>query len=248
MRKLKVETKTKVTSSSSHELSPVVKLSPEDLLDSKISTVAGVPKMLFGKRGTMANISLPPPFQLNPKYSRTIRFLTTSVAATVSVIELFGVLGGICTVANTTISLCASSLRIRELRIWPSSASTGESVSVEWFSTLDSRTPDEDVARNIPGGIMVTGCLAYRPPKKSLVGDWINVTATSSANLFNITVPSGCVVEVDLDWTMPLEYSTSSTLYQQTVTTGNLGNYYYLALDGPTSNKIVPIPGYPTTH
>jgi len=201
-----------------------------------------------GSRRTGSSSSLPPRFNMVPRMTKTFRFLSTSVSATITALELFGAVGGICTVANSKVQHWASSVKLRSITIWPSaSASVAESCLLEWFSAVDPHNPDEVVSQIIPGGVTQTKAMTFRPPKKSLIGDWLNVTTTSSNSLFNITVPSGCVIDLTVDFTIGVTYSTASTLYSSTVTTGTLGNIYYLALDGPSSNKLAPEPGMPST-
>jgi hypothetical protein len=62
-------------------------------------------------------------------------------------------------------------------------------------------------------------------------------------SVFLITCTVGSVVDVHVS------FRTSGAIAAGThsVTTATLGNIYYLALDGPSSNVYVPV-GLPTTH
>jgi hypothetical protein len=196
-------------------------------------------------------MSLVPVIHLTPQMRRNFYFSnSTSGSVSISFLELIGTLGGICTVANTTIQNWASSLKVNHLRVWPSMSASGvESVVVDWVAGPSGFVPDRaDTVINVMGST-IPHSLTFTPPRNSLAGDWLNTAAvSSSANIFNLTFPSGCVWELDVTITLGMVNSTTTTTFAASVATGTLGNIYYLALDGTSSNKIAPVGGTPTTH
>jgi len=210
----------------------------------------GVSQKLGRRRGGARG--LPPEINLTPVLSHRYRFnCTTTVSATVQAIQMCGALGGICTVANSIVSSWTSSFRIKRITIWPApaaSVSAAAGAYVDWFFSDTSLFPDMSKSVTLPAGVTSTEALVFTPPAKSTAGFWVNSTATSSFTLFNLSVTAGDVIDIDVDQTLGVVNSTSSSLYQLTVTTGTLGNVYYLSLDGPGGNKIPPVAGMPTTH
>jgi len=208
------------------------------------------PTLAGARRLRRGMSSLPAEINLTPHFHHVFRFnCTTTTSATVSVIQLFGALGGICSAANSAVSTWTSSVRVKKITIWPAAPSASAAGAyIDWFFSDTSLFPDESKSVTYPEGVTVTAPLVFVPPEKSLCGMWINSTATSTFNLFNISVVAGSVIDVAVECTLGLVNSTSSSLYQLTVTTGTLGNVYYLALDGPSNNKIPPVSGIPTTH
>jgi len=196
-----------------------------------------------------AKFSLPSIFDMATKFKRRSRFQNVSggsVSKTISVLELIGSQGGVCTVVNSTVVHWVSSFKILEIKVWPpSSAANTQSVVLEWNTGLVN-VKDESMACTIPAGMTMPTCLTFTPPPKTLSGDWISV-AGSSTNLFNVfNLPNLAVLDLTIECSLPIAFA-SSTL-SSTVATGILGQVYYLALDGPSSNTITPIVGYPTTH
>jgi len=232
-----------------------------------ILVTAAPEKSRAGKRGRkgggqagsgplLRGSGLPPVVELTPYVmSERKRFVVTAGQAySISMLELVGTLGGICTVANSTIQHWCSSFRMRALELYIPAASAGSSpvnAGLEWAVAFTSFLPDTAKMAHNPGGVTAPNSLRYLPPKASLAGDWVNVggSLASSTTLFVITnVPQGTVIDIIIDWTLGLVVSTSSSLLNSTVATGALGNVYYLGLDGPASNKILPSVGVPTTH
>jgi hypothetical protein len=192
---------------------------------------------------------LPPPLNLVPTFTKTHRFYNTSAASvTISVLELIGALGGIGTVVNSVVTHWTTSFRIVHLKVYPSVSTTiATNTVVEWNFGLSGSTPDECISVVTPGGVIVAApCLVFKPPAKSLASDWMDVSI-SSTNIFNIfNLPNASVLDLTVETTLPVVFSAS--VLTSTVATAIVGQPYYLALDGPASNKIIPATGYPTTH
>jgi len=197
-----------------------------------------------GQRGQKRAVGVVPQLQTSIICSHKFRFeCTTGESVNISLLNLFGILGNICSVANTTLVGWAGSLRLKQVEIFESaqSVSTVNSV-ISWYTnssanladklTLNSTIPYDLPSRN-----------AAVPPKNSLASFWWNTSSSSSLALFGLQTAVGSIVDVTIDFTL----GNQAGGYMQTVSTANLGGDYYLALDGPASNKLVPI-GLPTTH
>jgi hypothetical protein len=193
--------------------------------------------------------SLPRMLNLATTFSKTMRFWNISgsnASVTISLLELIGSMGGICTVTNSTVVHWTTSIRIKSIILFsPVAASTASNVTLEWNAGLGF-IKDECRNETTPGGVATAPYIVLRPPGKSFAGDWLNVSQ-SPLNLFNLfNAPNLCVIDVNVVVTNPVAFSASTL--SSTVATGTLGQVYYLPLDGPSSNKITPVMGYPTTH
>ncbi len=185
---------------------------------------------------------VPPRIEITPKVRHRFRFAcpSGSVLSNVTVLELLGVCGGICTAANTTFKPWAGSVRIHSVRIYNGLSSTGYTLAnLTWNVAADSYVPDEEWNQTFPEGTTTPGCLTFRPPKKSLASFWLS---GASGAVFSISASAGSVVDVDLSFRLSNQF-TASTI---PIATGTLGTIYYMCLDGNTTHNFAPI-GLPFT-
>jgi hypothetical protein len=162
----------------------------------------------------------------------------------VTVADLAGACGGICSVVNSTVQPWASSIRLKQVTMFPASVSGSADVdNIVWSNGLTSFVKDEVKDTTIPTGITVPQRLTFRPPGKSLLADWIATNGGSGA-LFVITANTGTVVDVAIDYTLTAGLAEPPTIHLTAVV---LGAVVYLALDGAASNNITPV-GLPTAH
>jgi len=203
-----------------------------------------------GKSG-MTKSGLPPARDLVPTLKHKFQFKSSSAGSvSISILDLAGALGGFCTTANSKVSAVCSSFRLISLTAWPCSATSGiEDIYLDWNNAgaYTGFVKDSSISRAIPLGMTQPGGLIFRPPKNSLASFWLSVGGLTGENLFAISFPNGALFDLEVEYTLPVVTSTVATLATATVTTGTLGNFYYLALDGPASNKLPPIDGMPTT-
>lgn len=175
-------------------------------------------------------------------------------AVGVSIADLFGAFGGVCTAANTTIQSIFSAFKIHHIDLFPqtNAISAGPAqAGIEWGYALTPFVPDDFSSIIVPSGMSVPGFYRFKPPRGSLAGDWINGSGTlsDSTNVLILSnIAQGCVVRLRVSLRLDVVMSTTSTTVQNAVTTATLGNFYYLALDGASTNKLVPATGFPTTH
>ncbi len=155
--------------------------------------------------------------------------------------------GTICTVANSSTVALFNSFKIREIEIWaPGLPNYGTSViqpstvTVEWESAVNSISSTltfSDTSNNVSAPAHVR----CSPPRGSTASFW---SATTSSTLVTIGAPVGAVVDVECDLVMDADNTDIDTT---SIASGTLGNVYYLALDGPTSALVRPIPIYAYT-
>lgn len=199
------------------------------------------------KRRMAAGVSvLPPPVEQTAQlHGRKMMFFAQSSVTNVIVNaqDIVSALGGICTVANSTIVPWTSSFRINSVEIYPPSDTVSTAVpsgGLWWNASSGNQfVKDTQVVAAIPGGVTNTERLRYVPPKKSLASDWITqYTGASTLNVFQITVSQGGIVILNVDCTLSNAQVSSP---QTGVTTCSLGGIYYLALDGRATNLLRPV-------
>jgi len=184
------------------------------------------------------------PKQLNttPQLSHCFRFRSTApVSAVITTKMVACACGGIATVANNTFTAWASSYKIKKLVVWAPSSTTSVSLTdVAWYTGTSGQSKDQTATNSVPLGITNSSVSTFLPPPKSLCGDWI--LSSQTANLFEVILDKGCVIDLHVDYTL----SNVISPVAQAVAVAVLGTVYYLALDGPISNLLVPV-SLPTT-
>jgi len=150
-----------------------------------------------------------------------------------------------CVVANTTFETWASCFKIGLVTMFPPGDPTAggpKIAQVSWATGESAQVPDELKLSVIPEGVTLSNSVRFKPPAKSLAGFWIT-TADAAADVMTITCPAGTIVDLQI------AFRLSNALPQASVAiaTGTVGVIYYLALDGPSSNSLVPV-GLSTTH
>jgi len=191
------------------------------------------------------NISIPPPFEATMTLRHRFYFLveaSPSVSAVITDRMIRGACGGICTAANSKVMPWASTIKVNAVDVWPpASTAAGTTADVYWVSTGTEFVKDEEKYRVVPEGVTVTGRMRFTPPPQMLISDWI-ADAGAATGVFGVVLLNGTVVVLDVSFTL----SNNFVGVTNTVGVGTLSSIYYLALDGPSSNKIVP-QGVPTT-
>jgi len=189
-----------------------------------------------------ANIG-PPQILANPFKTHILRFYTSSAtSAGITPKFLAGAAGVIGTVNNSSAVSWTRYIRIKRVRIWAASApSTGVSaVSILWnagFSfTPNALVSDSSVSPAFPAHLSVN------PPKKSLAGDWLDCTSTTT--VFTPTCPANSVMDIEFDAMLPS--ATSDVVTISGISSIGVGIVAYLAADGTASNNWKPV-ALPTT-
>jgi len=201
---------------------------------------------LQSKRGrkNQQNQSVVPRLMTAIRYLHKYRFLcTTGEAFAVTLGNLFGVCGAMGTVVNTTVTSICSSVRLRKIEVFESAQGVVTVNSfISFYEATDANSPDVFWSNSTIPYDRPTYVSAV-PPRKSLASFWWNASATLSTVLVSGTVSIGSVVDVTVESTLQ-DVALGVNI---SVATSVLGDLYYLALDGPSNNKLQPV-GLPTTH
>jgi len=182
---------------------------------------------------------LPPKLDVTPTIRHTYRYAATGVPSNTTIGELFAALGATCTVANSTVTCWYTSIRIHSIKLYDATGSTG---TVLWNSPISGVGRDTEPSTGLPLGITVANSVVCYPPSHSFCGDWMNSSLTSTQPIFTISCVQGSIIDLDVSATNSNVFGP----YQRSITTGTLAFPYYLALDGASSNKLLPV-GLPTT-
>jgi hypothetical protein len=210
------------------------------LSDSELSLM--IPGLIRGKF-TVGKVSLPPQIEVTPIIKgHVFRFRVNSTfAGTVGIGGLLGACGGICTTTNSALRHVASSIKIHSLRAWTPAGSA--SASLSWGPGASAGfTPDSAKDIATPDGVTNSQCVVAVPPRDCLAAMWMNPTISAGSTVLVMGFTTGTILDLKVSFSLSNVYAT----FTDTITTGVLGTYYYLALDGPASNKIRPL-GVPTT-
>jgi len=232
-----VERKPKVNEAKSERKSPDSTTSTHQPLPATILSLKG---MLKGSPSRPA-LNLPPVMNVSQVVKGRFRFTSLSNSlVSVSIADVLGACGGVCSVTNSTFKPWASSFRIKEVRMYPG-VNPGVGVSynsIAWNSGISGVAQDQERIDDLPSGITVTHALSFKPPEKSLASDWISCIATGTTNLFAMQSQNGTIVDFHVDFTLSNQFQAASI----TISSGTLGAIYYLPLDGAASAE------YPNTH
>ncbi len=145
---------------------------------------------------------------------------------------ILGALGTVCTVTNTTVAQFNKSFRIRSIEAWAPGSATPATLTLIWIGLANSpnvEVSDTSITASFPAHIKTS------PPPESSAWLW---QVTGATQVFFITGPTGTVLDLDVDYIETDQTFAAST---QAVSVGVLSQCYYLALDGPTSNLLVPV-------
>jgi len=193
-------------------------------------------RFAFGSR-------LPPQIDAVLVVGHRYRFVTSVTGIyNVTPAMLFGVCGGFCTIANSQHRSWAGTIRAKRVTLFlPSVTSGTNSADVVWLSNDLNRSRDSEELNSTPTGITNCNSMTSVPPGKTAQQLWFTSSATG-ASFLSLSVVVGTIIDLDLTFTLNCNFTGAAN----TIAVGMLGNTYYLALDGPASNKLIPV-GLPTT-
>jgi hypothetical protein len=193
---------------------------------------------------SLVRLNKPPQIRSNIIYNHTFRFAATAGAtAQVTVLDALGAAGGICFVVNSQLALFAQSVKINSVSIWspPPSQGAVSTCSVEWASTAaQSIGYGNQETSDTSNSVASPAVVFTRPPRNSLASFWQSAASTV---LFTCVTPAGSIVDFSASFIL----CDVNTPEDQGVAVAALGSIYYLALDGPTTNNLVPV-SMVTTH
>jgi hypothetical protein len=163
------------------------------------------------------------------------RFIAASAqeAAGISTVSILGALG-VKGVTATTVSRFNRSFKLQSMDIWAPTSDLGTPVtaSVEWLglNTPNIEQSDTSVNPSQPAHLRCS------PPGSSIAAFW--QTADNDINLFNLSCPGGSVIDIVV---MYIELDQPAVELAVTVIAATPGVNYYLALDGPGVNTLIPV-------
>jgi len=188
-------------------------------------------------------MNTPSQISSNVVTSHKFRFTATSAYSShIMISYLLGCAGTIGTATNSATTNIYRSVRIKSVEVWSPIASIGSfaTCSVNWFTnstyTNSIEVSDTSVSVTTPAHVI------SRPPKNSLASFWLNLA--TDENVFVLTCPTGSIIDVSLQLVVSDDEAAATT---NSVATAVIGTLYYLALDGPSSNLLVPV-SLVTTH
>jgi len=199
------------------------------------------------RKGPSARTSkLPPILDTVAQGHSVLRFTATSAAASAAVTigNVLMAIGGIGTIANSTVTSVASSVKLHKITIWPASTSAGagQNAEVIW-SNQGNYAKDESKSSVVPTGTTLTDVVVSRPPLNgSLQSAW-QASAGAATQFFALTCPAGSIIDIDVSWTLSNNFVNVAQAGYAAVT---LGSLYYARLDG-VGGKFLPL-GVPTTN
>jgi hypothetical protein len=146
--------------------------------------------------------------------------------------------GSMCVVGNTSVVSLFSSFRVTRIQMWAPANTTftggASTCSVLWLGSVTPFTQDREVSDTSINPSKPAYVDAV-PPKNSLASFW----QTASTNgLFTLNAPQGTIVDITLALT--LNDTDDGSAASSTVTTGILGEQYYLSLDPNATHYYVP--------
>jgi hypothetical protein len=152
----------------------------------------------------------PPQYSSQPVVSRTIRYKATgaSVSVPITVGSLLNLIFGVPAAALATDFIPMwNAVKVNKIKIWGLNSAAATAFSDVALLWAGANTPDIEVTdsgtNNSPAHI------SSKPPKGSLASFWWNHTSVLTQALFNVTMPIGSILDI---------------------------NVSYVLFDGPTSN------------
>jgi hypothetical protein len=211
--------------------------SPQQYCVSAPAFLAGMGMSLTRGAASSAgrSTSLPPQMDITPNCRHTYRFVCNNVASvTCTNQDILGAIGGICTVGNSKVRAWASSFKLHSLKMWPSANTTTTPTYADCFWGAGAYgSKDAEFLKAVPGGCTVTGQVTFKPPKGCFAENWISNTISGNYVIMGLQCSIGTIVDVDLSFTLTNQVPPANS----SISTGTLGNIYYLCLDGSSTHQ-----------
>ncbi len=198
------------------------------------------------RRGTSNTLQSFPPkipqLRTNVGLRHTFRYRASSALSTVSIQDqqVLAALGTVCTVLNTTVAVLAKTYRFKRIEMWAPVVTNGTPVTltVEFSQTLgpNREFSDTAISQNMPAHLKILPSQL----KDSTVMFWKTYT---SASAMVLSCPAGTIIDIEVEYILD---DDAAILPLVSVAAGTLAFLYFLALDGPSTNLLVPV-GLQTT-
>lgn len=178
------------------------------------------------RQGSVGSNVAMDPAQYNPKkrYSLKLRYAATSdnLAAPITINILKAMPGGIVIGASAFTPFC-DAVRIKRIRMWCPclNGAAPVTVGVLWNSLTQIGLPLE--VTDTSSNIMKNAYLDCRPPKNSLVGEWLYLITGTGTLLFTLQAPQGTIMDLDLEVQQRDDTSNPSQTMSSGPTLGSIG-------------------------
>lgn len=197
--------------------------------------VRGKPRR--GRRNRRMGAPLLPPKLDRITAVRTVRRLSISSNASNAAVtrdSLASTLGGIVTVANTTVTMWASSYRILKIVVWPAAGSTVTLDAVIGGTAEQALNRESMPGSDMPSGITLDVPLVFRPRRESYLSLWQTVGVNGTDQLFALSGASGAIIDLHMQYTL---FSGVGAVGKTATTSSTvpLGDVVYMPMD--TGNK-----------
>jgi hypothetical protein len=186
------------------------------------------------RRSSAMGSSNPPQMESNLRLNHKFRFQASTAESNFAITDstIIGALGGICTVANSTVTVLAQSFRIKSLEMWapPASQGSAATVSVEWFGFNNSPNIEHtDTTLSVAKNAHVKSA----PPSSSLAAFWQKGTGST---LFVLNFGANTIIDLVVEIMVADQETALETV---AVTSATLGHIYFLALDQQAGSHIL---------
>lgn len=183
---------------------------------------------------------LPPAIDVVPVVPFRLRYrVAVGSNATITRKLLAGALGGIVTVANTTLTCWASSARLSRVILWPGTAG-GAQIRPADGTAEQSLQRDRNMVDQMPDGVTTTAPIVFTPNRKSYLAEWQMLSDNSSDGLFTLGVVEGVIIDVEGVFTLNQQHNASPVTI--TISSGALGSSFWLSLDGANNVQVLGLP------
>jgi hypothetical protein len=209
-----------------------IEVKKELLLGPGKGLMMGIPKKVSG---------LPPTIDTTTNFTHVYRFKSgVGTSVNVATGDLFACAGCVASSSTNAYAFC-SSVRIRRITVWLSPSSTAsQSAAIIWVVNSGAiGEKDTFKLKSLPEGITVTDSVTFRPPPKTFGDLWFASSSNLTDIIFQLTTPSGSIVDVELDLT--IGNSLSGNVQANTGSGMTPGVVYYGGLDSFVSTNYVPL-------
>jgi hypothetical protein len=180
------------------------------------------------------------PRQIRSNIIVSHRFRYTSTSGnpvTITQTNLLSACGVVGLVVNSTVNCIASTVRLREIEIWTPPAAQGSAATCSaQFSTSTGAESIEEVS-DTTVSTAVPAHIKFRPSRTCIASFWDSPATGNTTPVLILTAPAGSIVDCLLDFILTDTFATPNVIG---VVTDVVGTLYWLALDGPVSNQLIP--------
>ncbi len=181
--------------------------------------------------------------EAEPYLTHTYRYsgaIANTAGLSITALDILGAAGVYTKTSNSSVVPIFSSFRLRRLKVWATTVSGATpvgSVAVIWQGASTAAATDQMMVAT-SASISVPLFMDMKPPAMSQAAFW---NIESSGVIFSIA-PTLANTQLVVDLTLDLKMNTGGfSPVGITVVTAALGDTYYLALDGPGTNELLPV-------